>query len=71
MPPAFNDLSEAQTARTTGRGMMGFAFSTASLGTIPFFSLFLTSFTSHHVAKYAVASIWCLDASRWRSWPLS
>jgi hypothetical protein len=33
---------EAQTACRMGRGMMGFAFPTASLGTIPFFSLFLT-----------------------------
>jgi hypothetical protein len=47
---AFNDLSEAQTACIMGRGMMGFAFPTASLGTIPFPSLFLTSFTSHHTA---------------------
>ena len=44
---AFSAMSEAQTACTIGRGMMGFAFLTASFGTIPFFSLFLASFTSH------------------------
>jgi hypothetical protein len=31
----------------TGRRAMGFPFLTASLGTIPFYSLFLTFFTSH------------------------
>ncbi len=50
LPPAFNDLSETQTACTTGHGTSGFLLLMASLGTspLPFFSLFLTSFTSHH-----------------------
>jgi hypothetical protein len=38
---AFNAMSEAQMAYAAGRGAMGFAFFTASFGTIPFFSLFL------------------------------
>jgi len=46
---AFNDLSEAQTACTIGRGMMGFAFFTTSLGTTFFLSLFLVSFMSHQM----------------------
>jgi hypothetical protein len=44
---AFSAMSEAKTACTIGRGMMGFVFLTASLGTTFFLSLFLVSFTSH------------------------
>jgi len=50
LSPAFSVLSEAQTACIMGRGMMRFVFLTASFGTIPFFSLYLASFTSHHTA---------------------
>jgi hypothetical protein len=32
LSPAFNDLSEVQTASTMGSGMMGFVFLTASFG---------------------------------------
>ncbi len=51
MSLALSLLSEVQTACTMSCGTMGFAFLTASLGTIPpFFSLFFTFFTSHHTA---------------------
>jgi hypothetical protein len=36
-------MSEAQTAYVAGRGAMGFAFLTAFLGTISFFSFVVTS----------------------------
>jgi hypothetical protein len=49
LPPAFSDLSETQTAYTTGHVTSGFLLLTASLGTspLPFSSLLFTSFTHH------------------------
>ena len=46
---AFSDLSEAQTAHTTGHVTSGFLLLTASLGTspLPFSSLLFTFFRSH------------------------
>jgi hypothetical protein len=50
LSPAFNAMSEAQTAYATGHGTSGFLFFARSLGAspLPFSSLFFVSLRSNH-----------------------